>query len=138
MTLISHSIFSQITSKQGKSDTVKCFTNSDMQVINGVFIDLDDCEKEVIALGKIVMIQDTMLKSKIELQQLYKQQADYNEDLKYQLTAAINTQIQKFNILESAYKAQARKEKKRSIITGTSLGLGLSFSLAVIIFQVLK
>lgn len=113
-------------------------TNEQIKVVNKVFVDLEVCEQENAALNKIIIAQDTMLKSKIELQELYKKQADYNEELKYQLTAAINTQIQRFNILESAYKQQVKQQKKRSIITGTSLGIGLSISLVVVIFQILK
>ena len=37
-----------------------------------MFLDLDECEQEVLALGKIVTIQDTMLKSKIDLLAMYK------------------------------------------------------------------
>ena len=48
-----------------------------------------------------------MLKSKIALQELYQKQSDYNEDLKYQLTAALKyTRVQKSNMIEAAYKAQ--------------------------------
>lgn len=139
MILSSLTTLCQTISKNGqKSDSVKCFTNSDMQVINGVFIDLDDCENEVIALGKIVSIQDTLLKSKVEIEELYRKQNDYNEELKYQLTASINTQIQRFNVLESAYKYQNRVQKKRSIITGTSMGIGLMLTFGIVIFQLLK
>ena len=74
--------FSQIISKK---DSVKCLTNEQIKIINNVFLDLDECEQEVLALGKIVTIQDTMLKSKIDLLAIYKKQDEYNEELKYQL-----------------------------------------------------
>jgi hypothetical protein len=109
-----------------------------MQIINGVFIDLEDCENQNIALSKIITIQDTLLKSKIEMQELYQKQNEYNEELKYQLTASINTQIQRFNVLESAYKYENRRQKKRSIITGTSMGIGLALTFGIVIFQLLK
>ena len=79
--------FSQTISKK---DSVKCLTNEQIKVINNVFLDLDECEQELLALGKIVTIQDTMLKSKIDLVAMYKKQDEYNEELKYQLTASIN------------------------------------------------
>ena len=43
-------------------------------------VDLDECEQEVEALGRIVAIQDTMLKSKIDLVAMYKKQDEYNEE----------------------------------------------------------
>ena len=53
-------------------------TNEQIKVINNVFLDLDECEQELLALGKIVAIQDTMLKSKIDLVAMYKKQDEYN------------------------------------------------------------
>ena len=103
-----------------------------------MFLDLDECEQEVEALGRIVAIQDTMLKSKIALQELYQKQSDYNEDLKYQLTAALNTQVQKFNMIEAAYKAQSKAQKKRGLLTGSLLGIGLSVCLAVAVIRLVK
>lgn len=120
------------------SDSTVCLDMYEMRIVNGAFIDLDDCEQENISLKKIIVSQDTIIKSKIELQDLYKKQNDYNEDLKYQLTASINTQIQRFNVFESAYKQQSKQQKKRSIITGGTIGIGLAVTLAIVIFKVLK
>ena len=61
-----------------------------------------------------------MLKSKIDLVAMYKKQDEYNEELKYQLTASINTQIQRFNALESSIKRDAKQQKRKGIGTGTS------------------
>lgn len=130
--------FSQTISKKELSDSVRCLNNQQLQIINGVFIDLDDCEKENISLNKIITVQDTLLKSKLEIQEWYKRQNEFNEDLKYQLTASINTQIQRFNVLESEYKRQAKQQKKRSLITGTTIGLGLTITLAIIAYQIAK
>ena len=95
-------IYSQTISKNAVNDTAKrCFTNEQMRVINGVFIDLDECEQETKILNRIITVQDSMLQSKIDLEALYKKQTDYNEELKYQLTASINTQIQRYNALEN-------------------------------------
>ena len=105
LTLMHLTTFSQIILKK---DSVKCLTNEQIKIINNVFLDLDECEQEVLALGKIVTIQDTMLKSKIDLLAMYKKQYEYNEELKYQLTASINTQIQRFNALESSIKKIGR------------------------------
>ena len=113
------STFSQIILKK---DSVKCLTNEQIKVINNVFLDLDECEQELLALGKIVTIQDTMLKSKIDLVAMYKKQDEYNEELKYQLTASINTQIQRFNALESSIKKDAKQQKRKGIAIGSSLG----------------
>lgn len=103
-----------------------------------MFLDLDECEQEVEALGRIVAIQDTMLKSKIDLVAMYKKQDEYNEELKYQLTASINTQIQRFNALESAIKNDAKQQKRKGIAIGSSLGIGLSLTLGLLIFQIIK
>ena len=127
--------FSQTISKK---DSVKCLTNEQIKVINNVFLDLDECEQELLALGKIVTIQDTMLKSKIDLVAMYKKQDEYNEELKYQLTASINTQIQKFHALESAIKKDAKQQKRKGIAIGSSLGIGLSLMLGLLIFQITK
>lgn len=127
--------FSQTISKK---DSVKCLTNEQIKIINNVFLDLDECEQEVLALGKIVTIQDTMLKSKIDLLAMYKKQDEYNEELKYQLTASINTQIQRFNALESSIKNDAKQQKRKGIAIGSSLGIGLSLTLGLLIFQIIK
>lgn len=103
-----------------------------------MFLDLDECEQEVEALGRIVAIQDTMLKSKIDLVAMYKKQDEYNEELKYQLTASINTQIQRFNALESSIKNDAKQQKRKGIAIGSSLGIGLSLTLGLLIFQIIK
>ena len=109
--------FSQTISKK---DSVKCLTNEQIKVINNVFLDLDECEQELLALGKIVTIQDTMLKSKIDLLAMYKKQYEYNEELKYQLTASINTQIQRFNALEKVIEQHKKillmKTKQDSLL----------------------
>ena len=98
----------------------------------------DEGEQEVEALGRIVAIQDTMLKSKIDLVEMYKKQDEYNEELKYQLTASINTQIQRFNALESSIKRDAKQQKRKGIAIGSSLGIGLSLTLGLLIFQIIK
>ena len=132
-------IYSQTISKNAVNDTAKrCFTNEQMRVINGVFIDLDECEQETKILNKIITIQDSMLQSKIDLEALYKKQTDYNEELKYQLTASINTQIQRFNALESTFKSQNKQQKRKGIAIGSGLGIGLSLTLALLIFQISK
>lgn len=113
-------------------------TNEQIKVVNKVFVDLEVCEQENAALNKIIIAQDTMLKSKIALQELYQKQSDYNEDLKYQLTAALNTQVQKFNMIEAAYKAQSKAQKKRVLLTGSLLGIGLSVCLAVAVIRLVK
>lgn len=130
--------FSQTISKKEVSDSVRCLNNQQLQIINGVFIDLDDCEKENISLNKIITVQDTLLKSKLEIQEGYKRQNEFNEDLKYQLTASINTQIQRFNVLESEYKRQAKQNKKRSLITGTTIAGVVLVTFGVVIFKILK
>lgn len=113
-------------------------TNEQIKVVNKVFVDLEVCEQENAALNKIIIAQDTMLKSKIDLVAMYKKQDEYNEELKYQLTASINTQIQRFNALESSIKKDAKQQKRKGIAIGSSLGIGLSLMLGLLIFQITK
>lgn len=134
-------VFSNQTLKKEvakSSDSLECLDLEEMHIVNGAFIDLDDCEQDVILLNKKVQVLDTLLKSKIELYSFFQKQNEYNEELKYQLTASINTQIQRFNVLESAYKQQSKQQKKQSIITGGTIGIGLAVTLAIVIFKVLK
>lgn len=132
-------IYSQTISKNAVNDTAKrCFTNEQMRVINGVFIDLDECEQETKILNKIITIQDSMLQSKIDLEALYKKQTDYNEELKYQLTASINTQIQRYNALESTFKQKAKEQKRKGILIGTTMAFGFTLTLGLLIFQIIK
>jgi hypothetical protein len=58
--------------------------------------------------------------------------------LKKELKESIILQNQRFDILESAYKQQSKQQKKRSIITGGTIGIGLAVTLAIVIFKVLK
>ena len=110
----------------------------EMHIVNGAFIDLDDCERDVILLSKKVQVLDTLLKSKVELQDGFKKQEKLNQELKKELKESIILQNQRFDILESAYKQQSKQQKKRSIITGGTIGIGLAVTLAIVIFKVLK
>ena len=56
-----------------------------MHIVNGAFIDLDDCERDVILLSKKVQVLDTLLKSKVELQDGFKKQEKLNQELKKEL-----------------------------------------------------
>lgn len=110
----------------------------EMRIVNGAFIDLDDCERDVILLSKKVQVLDTLLKSKVELQDGFKKQEKLNQELKKELKESIILQNQRFDILESAYKQQSKQQKKRSIITGTSIGGVVLVTFGVVIFQILK
>lgn len=109
-----------------------------MHIVNGAFIDLDDCERDVILLSKKVQVLDTLLKSKVELQDGFKKQEKLNQELKKELKESIILQNQRFDILESAYKQQYKQQKKRSIITGTSIGGVVLVTFGVVIFKILK
>lgn len=120
------------------NDSTVCLDMYEMHIVNGAFIDLDDCERDVILLSKKVQVLDTLLKSKVELQDGFKKQEKLNQELKKELKESIILQNQRFDILESAYKQQSKQQKKRSIITGTSIGGVVLVTFGVVIFKILK
>ena len=120
------------------NDSTVCLDMYEMHIVNGAFIDLDDCERDVILLSKKVQVLDTLLKSKVELQDGFKKQEKLNQELKKELKESIILQNQRFDILESAYKQQSKQQKKRSIITGTSIGGAVLVTFGVVIFKILK
>lgn len=134
-------VFSNQTLKKEvakSNDSTVCLDMYEMHIVNGAFIDLDDCERDVILLSKKVQVLDTLLKSKVELQDGFKKQEKLNQELKKELKESIILQNQRFDILESAYKQQSKQQKKRSIITGTSIGGVVLVTFGVVIFQILK
>lgn len=140
LTLTSLQLFSNPTSKKEvkNTDSTVCLDMYEMRIVNGAFIDLDDCERDVILLSKKVQVLDTLLKSKVELQDGFKKQEKLNQELKKELKESIILQNQRFDILESAYKQQSKQQKKRSIITGTSIGGVVLVTFGVVIFKILK
>ena len=140
LTLTSLQLFSNQTSKKEvkNTDSLECLDLEEMHIVNGAFIDLDDCERDVILLSKKVQVLDTLLKSKVELQDGFKKQEKLNQELKKELKESIILQNQRFDILESAYKQQSKQQKKRSIITGTSIGGVVLVTFGVVIFKILK
>ena len=66
---------------------------------------------------------------------MYKKQDEYNEELKYQLTASINTQIQRFNALESSIKRDAKQQKRKGIAIGSSLGIVTIANIRIVNFS---
>lgn len=134
-------VFSNQTLKKEvakSNDSTVCLDMYEMHIVNGAFIDLDDCERDVILLSKKVQVLDTLLKSKVELQDGFKKQEKLNQELKKELKESIILQNQRFDILESAYKQQSKQQKKRSIITGTSIGGVVLVTFGVVIFKILK
>ncbi len=124
--------YSQTTSRK---DSVKCLTNEQIKVINNTFVDLDACEQENKALSQIISVQDTMLKSKIELQKIYDKQIEWNDELKYQLTSAFNLQVQRYHALENSIKQAEKKQKRKRL--GLGLGIGIAIT-GLLIFQIIK
>lgn len=118
-----------------RKDSVKCLTNEQIKVINNTFVDLDACEQENKALSLIISVQDTMLKSKIELQKIYDKQIEWNDELKYQLTSAFNLQVQRYHALENSIKQAEKKQKRKRL--GLGLGIGIAIT-GLLIFQIIK
>lgn len=104
-----------------------------MKVINGVFVDLDDCEAERDTLYKIISLKNEMLKSKIDLIETYKQQESILVTLKTELHKNVDFANQRFDLLSKEYKEQNKKIKKQNNkiagCLGAGVGLGLLFGL---------
>lgn len=119
-------------------DTIVAFTPLQAKEYRLLLLDIDDCKSNLEDANRIIVLQDSSLQSKKQLIGLFEKQSEYNEELKYQLTAAINTQIQRFNVLESAYKSEQKQQKKKKAIIGSAMGIGLCLSIGVLVFQIIK
>ena len=119
-------------------DTIVAFTPLQAKEYRLLLLDIDDCKSNLEDANRVIVLQDSSLQSKKQLIGLFEKQSEYNEELKYQLTAAVNTQIQRFNVLESAYKSEQKQQKKKKAIIGSAMGIGLCLSIGVLVFQIIK
>lgn len=119
-------------------DTIVAFTPLQAKEYRLLLLDIDDCKSNLEDANRIIVLQDSSLQSKKQLLALFEKQSEYNEELKYQLTAAVNTQIQRFNVLESAYKSEQKQQKKKKALIGSAMGIGLCLSIGVLVFQIIK
>lgn len=119
-------------------DTIVAFTPLQAKEYRLLLLDIDDCKSNLEDANRIIVLQVSSLQSKKQLIGLFEKQSEYNEELKYQLTAAVNTQIQRFNVLESAYKSEQKQQKKKKAIIGSAMGIGLCLSIGVLVFQIIK
>lgn len=125
--------FCETTSKPGPVKNDSCFNRAELQVINGVFIDLDDCELKDSINTAIIRKQDSIISSKgevvEELKTLRTKQDKLAESL-YQFTqfqADLSKQQKKENDkLKNQIKWQGIKI---AVPTGTAIGLGMVFLL---------
>lgn len=109
-----------------------------MKVINGVFVDLDDCEAERDTLYKILSLKDEMLKSKISLIETYKQQESILVSLKTELHKTLDFTNQRFDLLSKEYKEQNKKIKKQNNKIAGSLGAIMGIGLLIGLLNVFK
>lgn len=119
-------------------DTIVAFTQLQAKEYRLLLLDADDCKSNLADANRIIVLQDSSLQSKKQLIGLFEKQAKYNDELKIQLTAAVNTQIQRFEMLESAYKLEQKQQKKKKALIGSSIGIGLTLSFAFFVFQIIK
>lgn len=137
--LISLTIHSQTISRQEKrADSLRCFSNDDMKVINGVFVDLDDCEAERDTLYKIISLKNEMLKSKIDLIDTYKQQESILVSLKTELHKNVDFANQISDLLSKEYKEQNKKMKKQNNKIAGCLGAGVALGLLFGLLNIFK
>lgn len=119
-------------------DTVVAFTPLQAKNYRLLLVDLEECNINLKDANSIITLQDSSLRSKKELISLFDKQAEYNEELKYQLTASINTQIQRFNILEANYKADAKKWKWQGVKVGVPIGTTVAVIVIVTLLKTFK
>jgi len=119
-------------------DTIVAFTPLQAKEYRLLLLDVDDCKSNLADANRMIVLQDSSIQSKKELIGLFEKQNKINKELHLQLTASVNTQIQKFEVLEAAYKSEQKQQKKKKVLIGSSNGIGLTLSLAFLVFQIIK
>ena len=96
-----------------------------MQVINGVFIDLDDCERKDSINKSIISKQDSLLASK-------------NEVVSKKLDESLQFQFKKFEQLEKENKQLSRQLKWQGVKIGASTGGTVMIAVVLLILKTFK
>ena len=119
-------------------DTVICSTVGQQKKYLEWKVSYDECEEIAAKNVKTFMLMDSVIKSQNKLITTYDAQRTYNAELSKRNDELLKVKDEKYNALETAYKSQLKKEKKRKIVTGLTTGSGLVIIGGLLIWKVLK
>lgn len=119
-------------------DTVICSTVDQQKKYLGWKVSLDECSELSANKDRTIYLMDSLIKSQNKLITTYDFQRSYSLELSKKNNELIKIKDDKYNALETAYKGQLRKEKKRKIITGITTGGGLVIIGGLLIYKIIK
>lgn len=109
-----------------------------MQIINGVFIDLEDCEVKDSINKAIINKQDSMLSSRTEVVDGLKSLDIKNQELSDKLDHSLQFQFKKFDELEKENKALLKQINRQGIKIGVSTGGTVAIAVILLILKTFK
>lgn len=112
-------LFCETVSKPVQSKTDSCFNRAELQVINGVFIDLDDCELRDSINTAIIQKQDSIINSKVDIIDGFKKLTIKQDVLTKQLSQFIQFQAD----LSEQQKKENDKLRKQMIVQGIKIAV---------------
>ena len=119
-------------------DTVICSTVDQQKKYLGWKVSLDECSELSANKDRTIYLMDSLIKSQNKLITTYDFQRSYSLELSKKNNELIKIKDDKYNALETAYKSQLKKEKKRKIITGITTGGGLVIIGGLLIYKIIK
>jgi len=119
-------------------DTVICSTVDQQKKYLGWKVSLDECSELSANKDRTIYLMDSMIKSQNKLITTYDFQRSYTTELSKKNDELIKIKDDKYNALETAYKGQLKKEKKRKIVTGVTTGGGLVIIGGLLIYKIVK
>ena len=119
-------------------DTVICSTVGQQKKYLEWKVSFDECSELLVNKDRTIYLMDSLIKSQNKLITIYDFQRSYTTELSKKNDELIKIKDDKYNALETAYKSQLKKEKKRKIVTGLTTGSGLVIIGGLLIWKVLK
>ena len=119
-------------------DTVICSTVDQQKKYLGWKVSLDECSELSANKDRTIYLMDSLIKSQNKLITTYDFQRSYTTELSKRNDELLKVKDDKYNALETAYKSQLKKEKKRKIITGITTGGGLVIIGGLLIYKIIK
>lgn len=119
-------------------DTVICSTVAQQKQYLIWKSELSHCKEREEVHFQTIGLMDSMIKSQSKLITVFENQVDRHKQLVSKIDESAQLQADKYKMLETAYKVQAKRERRRSFITGLSLG-GISLAIGgLLIYQLVK
>lgn len=109
-----------------------------MQIINGVFIDLEDCEVKDSINKAIINKQDSLLLSRTEVVDGLKNLDVKNQELSDKLDHSLQFQFKKFDELEKENKSLSKQLKWQGVKIGASTGGTVAIAVILLILKTFK